>query len=136
MNWKLILQLSLFGLAMGLATVFVVPPNLEPWLWLTIFVICAYAIARGAPGKPFLHGLLLGLVNSVWVTGAHVVLFNAYLAHHAREAEMMRSATLPVSPRLMMACVGPLIGLVSGAVIGLLAMVADRIVRRSRPVTT
>lgn len=133
MNGKLILLLSLFGLAMGIATVFVVPSQAEPWLWLVIFVICAFAIARGAPGKPFFHGLLLGILNSVWVTGAHVILFDAYLAHHAREAEMMRSATLPVSPRLMMACVGPIIGVISGAVIGLLAMLASRIVRRSPP---
>jgi len=46
MNWKLILQLSLFGLAMAFATVFVVPSNIEPLLWLPIFVICAYLIAK------------------------------------------------------------------------------------------
>jgi hypothetical protein len=108
----------------------------EPWAWLAIFLICAFAIARVAPGKPFLHGLLLGIANSVWVTGAHVILFDAYLAHHAKEAEMMRSATMPVSPRLMMACVGPIIGVVSGAVIGLLAMGASRLVRRGRSAAT
>jgi hypothetical protein len=135
-NGKLILQLSLFGLAMGIATVFFIPSNVEPWAWLAIFLICAFAIARMAPGKPFLHGLLLGIVNSVWVTGAHVIMFDAYLAHHAKEAEMMRSATMPVSPRLMMACVGPIIGVVSGAVIGLLAMGASRLVRRGRSAAT
>jgi hypothetical protein len=30
MNWKLIIQLSMFGLAMGIATVFVIPSNIEP----------------------------------------------------------------------------------------------------------
>jgi hypothetical protein len=135
-NGKLILQLSLFGLAMGIATVFFIPSSVEPWAWLAIFLICAFAIARIAPGKPFLHGLLLGIVNSVWVTGAHVIMFDAYLAHHAKEAEMMRSATMPVSPRLMMACVGPIIGVVSGAVIGLLAMGASRLVRRGRSAAT
>ena len=34
------------------------------------------------------------------------------------------------SPRIMMAGVGPLVGLVSGAVIGLLAVVARRIIKR------
>ena len=131
MNWPLILQLSLFGLAMAIATVFVVPSSVEPILWLAIFLLCAYAIAKRAPGHLFWHGLLLGVVNSVWVTSAHVLLFDAYLAHHAREAEAMRSIPVPVSPRLLMAIIGPCIGVVSGIVIGLLALLAGRLVRRS-----
>lgn len=130
MNWKLVAQLSLFGLAMALATVFVVPSNVEPMLWLPIFVICAYLIAKHAPGKHFLHGLMLGIANSVWITGAHLLLFDAYLAHHAREAEMMKSMPMPLPPRLLMAIVGPCVGVVSGVVIGLFALVAAWLVRR------
>ncbi len=130
MNWGLILLLSLFGLAMAFATVFVIPSNLEPLLWLVIFVICAYLIAKRAPGKIFLHGLLLGVANSVWVTAVHVALFDQYLAHHAREAAMMKTMTVPIAPRLLMACVGPIVGVVSGVVIGLLALLAAMILRR------
>ena len=130
MNWKLIVQLSLFGLVMALATVFVVPSNAEPLLWLPIFVICAYLIAKRAPSKPFLHGLLLGVANSVWITGIHIVLFDQYLVHHPGEAAMMKSMPIPLSPRLMMACVGPVVGVVSGIVIGLFAMAAAAILRR------
>jgi hypothetical protein len=83
MNWKLILQLSMFGLVMGLATVFVIPSNIEPLFWLVIFVICAYIIAKQTQ-KPFLRGLLLGLANSVWITAAHILLFQQYIAIHAR----------------------------------------------------
>ncbi len=126
MNWKLILQLSMFGLAMGLATVFVIPSNIEPVFWLIIFVICAYVIAKQTR-KAFLHGLLLGLANSVWITAAHILLFQQYIATHAREAQMMQ--TTPFSPRIMMAIVGPIIGLVSGVVIGLLALLASKIVK-------
>ena len=61
MDWKLIFQLSLFGLAMGIATVFVIPPNVEPAFWLVIFLICAYVIAKRRPAGSFVHGLLLGL---------------------------------------------------------------------------
>ena len=130
MNWKLVAQLSLFGLAMAFATVFVVPSNVEPMLWLPIFVICAYLIAKHAPGKHFLYGLMLGIANSVWITGAHLLLFDAYLAHHAREAEMMKSMPMPLPPRLLMAIVGPCVGVVSGVVIGLFALVAAWLVRR------
>ena len=121
MNWKLIFQLSLFGLGMALATVYFVPSNIEPLLWLVIFVICAYLIAKRAPGMHFLHGLLVGVANSAWITIFHILLFHQYIAHHPREAAMMRSMPMPGSPRLMMLCVGPIVGVISGIVLGLLA---------------
>jgi hypothetical protein len=64
LDFKLILMLSLFGLVMAVATVFVVPPKLEPALWLPIFVACAILIARAGVPRPFLHGFLVSLVNS------------------------------------------------------------------------
>ena len=129
MNWKLILQLSIFGLAMGLATVFLIPSNIEPVFWLAIFLFCAYEIARRRTGKPFLHGVLLGLTNSVWIAVAHILFFSQYIATHAREAEMMKSMPAPDSPRLMMAVTGPVIGLISGVVMGIFALVASKFVK-------
>lgn len=128
MNWKLIFTLSLFGLAMGIATVYVIPSSIEPIFWLVIFIVCAIIIARTAPGRPFLHGLMVGIVNSVWITAAHIVLFDAYIANHANEAAMMRGA--PMAPRAMMALVGPVIGVVSGAVIGLFAWIASKLLKK------
>jgi hypothetical protein len=129
MNWKLIFQLSLFGLAMGIATLFVIPSKIEPAFWLIIFLICAYLIAKRSPGMHFLHGLLLGLANSVWIIAAHVLLFNAYIARHVQEAAMMQSMPMPASPRLMMALTGPVVGLISGVVLGLFALVASKLVK-------
>ncbi len=132
MNWKLIASLSLFGLVMGIGTVFVIPSNIEPFAWLAILGSCAYVIARRAPARYFLHGLLLGLANSVWVTASHVLLFDRYLAGHAQEAAMMQSMPLKDAPRLMMAVTGPVIGLISGVVIGLLAVLAGWLTRARR----
>ena len=127
MDWKLILQLSLFGLAMAIATVFWIPSDVEPFFWIPILGMSAYVIAARAPGRPFLHGVLVGLANSAWVTTAHVALFEAYIARHPREAAMAASMG---SPRLVMALPGPAIGLVSGCVIGLAAV---GLARRVRP---
>jgi hypothetical protein len=126
MDWNLILKLSLFGLFMGFATVFFIPANVEPAFWLAIFAFCAYVIARSRTDRHFVHGLCVSLVNSVWITGAHVAFFDTYLANHAREAAM--SATMS-SPRLMMVGMGPVVGLVSGLVLGLFAYVASRFVK-------
>ena len=128
MNWRLVSQLSLFGLAMGIATVFVVQSNVEPIYWLVIFVISSYLIATRVSSKSFLHGVAVGLANSVWVTGAHVLLFHQYAANHPREMSMMLSMPLRTHPRLMMLIMGPLIGLLSGVVLGLFAVVARKLV--------
>ena len=137
LNWILIVQLSLFGLAMGVATVFVIPSTIEPLFWLAIFGICAYVIATRSAGSYFLHGLMVSLVNSVWITAAHVLLFDRYIANHPQEAAMMASMPLPDSPRLMMIGMGPVIGLVSGVILGLFAVVASRFVaKRTSPLPT
>lgn len=130
MDRKLIFQLSLFGLAMAFATVFLIPQNIEPVFWLAIFIFCAYAIAKRRATGRFVHGVLLGLVNSVWITSAHILFFERYVAGHPQEAAMMKSMPLPDSPKLMMALVGLLIGLVSGVVIGLLALAAGKLIKQ------
>ena len=131
MNWKLIFQLSLFGLFMGVATVFFIPSNIEPLCWLAIFLFCAYMIARYTVSSRFLHGLCLGLANCVWITAAHVLLFGQYLAHHPQESAMLAQTPLPTHPRLMMAIGGPIVGLVSGAIIGLLSLAAGKLLKGS-----
>lgn len=132
MNWKLIFQLSLFGLAMGIATVFVILSSVEPFFWLAIFLVCAYVIAVRFSSRPFLHGLMVGIVNSVWITASHILLFDYYVVNHQQEMAMMTSMPLPDSPRTMMALIGPCIGVVSGIVLGLFAVVASKLVDTRR----
>lgn len=117
MQTKLILQLSLFGLVMAIGTVFVISA-VEPFLWLPIFLVCAYVIAKKCEGKYFLHGFLTSLVNCVWIVGVHVLLFDAYAARHAAEMAMMAQGPMATHPRLMMVLTGPLIGDVGGIGIG------------------
>lgn len=127
---KLVAKLSSFGLAMAVATVYFIPSNVEPVLWLAIFVICAALIARKAPGKYFLHGFLVSLLNSVWITATHMLLFDSYIIRHPKEAAMMTSMPLPDSPRLMMLMTGPVVGAASGIVLGLFAFIASKVFRR------
>ncbi len=131
MNWKLIFQLSLFGLFMAIATVYFIPSNIEPFCWLAIFLFCAWAIGRATTtaGARFVNGLCLGLANCVWITGAHVLLVSTYLANHERESKMLAASALGRHPRLMMAISGPIIGIISGCVIGVLAIIAGKLVK-------
>jgi hypothetical protein len=127
MNWKLIFQLSLFGLAMAFATVFLIPPTIEPAFWLPIFLFCGYAIAKQTSTHRFQHGVLLGLVNCVWITSAHLIFFDHYVLRHPQEATMLQSAPATISPKLLMAVTGTLVGLISGIVIGVLAFAAAKL---------
>ncbi len=126
MNWKLVAQLSGFGLIMAVCTIALIPTTIEPACWVVVFLLSAYAIGRAGTGAPFVHGVLTGLANCVWVTGAHVIFARTYLAHHTQEAQMMARGPLAHHPRLMMLLTGPVIGLVSGVIIGLLALAAAR----------
>jgi len=130
MNGKLIFQLSLFGLAMAIATVYFIPSNIEPAFWLVIFILCAYLIAKNCTEKYFLNGLCVSLLNCVWVTGAHIILYDTYIANHPKEAAMMTQMPIAVSPQVMMLIMGPVVGLVSGTVLGLFALVASKIVKK------
>ncbi len=125
MNWKLILQLSMFGLLMGVATSFVVPSSVEPYCWLVIFIISAYLIVKRTSSQRFLHGVALGVVNGVWVAAVRIVFLNRYMATHFQQAQML--SNLPVSPQLMMAIVSLAYGFVSGIMIGIFVLVMSKL---------
>lgn len=131
MNWKLVFQLSLFGLAMAVGTVFFIPSSVEPLAWLVIFLLCAFVVARSGQRRLFLSGVAIGIVNSFWVTAAHILFLAPYLSRHPKEAAMMNSMPMPDSPRLMMALTGPVVGVVSGVIIGLLCVLAGKVLRRT-----
>lgn len=131
MNWKLIFQLSAFGLIMALATVSLISETVEPIFWAVIFVFCAWVIARVCTGKYFLHGFLVSLVNCVWITAAHVAYYSTYLLHHPSVAKMADAhPLLPGHPRLAMLLTGPVFGIICGIILGLFAFIASKIVTK------
>jgi len=129
MNKKLILNLSLFGLFMAIATVFWIPWNIEPIIWFIIFIICAIQIAKKCSGKFFYTGFLLSLMNSVWMTVAHILFFNKYISSHPQELEIISKLPVPYSPRIAMIIVGPFFGVVFGIVLGIFCVIAGSIIK-------
>jgi hypothetical protein len=131
MNWKLIFQLSLFGLAMAIATVSLIPQNVEPIFWLVVVLLSAYLIAKKCTGKYFLHGFVLSLVNCVWITGIHTFFIHPYLANHPNMVEMSSNLPLYHHPRLQMLVTGPFFGVGFGIVLGLFAFLASKMVKKT-----
>lgn len=130
MNYKLIFQLSLFGLAMAIATVFWIPSNIEPLYWLVIFIICAYLIALKSSGKYYMSGFWVSIANCIWITAAHIIFFHTYIANHPKEFEMLAKMPMPDSPRLMMLITAPFVGVISGLILGFFAFVASKILQK------
>lgn len=134
MNWKLIFQLSIFGLIMAFATVSLIPQKVEPAFWLLIFIFCAYVIAKVCGGKYFLHGFLVSLVNCVWIIAVHAAFYVTY-AHNHKDAAAAGTTILPaaiaIHPRLSMIIVGPFIGIMSGIILGLFSLIASKIVKKN-----
>jgi len=132
MKWPLILRMSLVGLALALGSVFFVSPNIEPLLWLAVFLYYAHALGNGTRKLLFFHGILLGVLNSVWVVGVHTAFLTRYLASHPREVamlDMVRAAKITADPRIIMAFTGITVGVLEGIVIGVFAMVAGMMVK-------
>jgi hypothetical protein len=120
-NWKLIFQLSLLGLAMAFATVFWIPQNIEPAFWLVIFIISAWLIAKICSGKFFVNGFLVSMVNSVWITAVHIAFFDTYMANHPDMGPDEHQFG-----RLLMIIMGPVIGALSGIILGIFAFIAGK----------
>src|SRR6202000_357933 len=109
MNWKLIFQLSLFGLIMAFATISLIPEKLEWIFWLVIFIFCAYTIARVCTTKYFLNGFMVSIINCVWITAVHAIFCAAYMKNHPdmTPANMHLPAAMFIHPREAMLVVAP-----------------------------
>jgi len=133
MNWKLVLYLSLFGPVIGsLVVMGVFPERSERFAWLAVSTLSAVIIARSLDDKHFQHGALVGFIagaTSTLVQG----LFSANLASNnpwvvEAFAEMPEGFDLQFFIMMLV----PFIGIVSALGGGLLALVAARVMTRSR----
>ncbi len=132
MNWKLIFQLSVFGLIMSVATISLIPEKIEPVFWFIIFVFCAWVIAKACNGKYFLHGFLVSLVNCIWIVAFHTLFYKSYMANHPDMSSMNTSlpASLANHPRRAMALMGPVFGIMFGIILGLFSFIASKILKK------
>lgn len=130
MNFKFILQLSVFGLIMAFATVSLIPEKTEWIFWLFIFIFCAYVIAKVCTGRYFWYGFLTSIFNSVWITGIHLLFFNSYTAHHPDIAGMANNmGYFATHPRMLMLLLGIPFGAAFGIILGLFCVVASKLVQ-------
>jgi len=131
MKWLLIFLLSLFGLVMSLGTVYFIPFTIEPFCWAVIFIICAFIIAKFCTEKYFLNGLAVSIINAVWMTIVHLYFFTDYAANHTTEMGIIERLVMPDDPKLVMFFTGLISGATSGLILGLLSLIAAKILRNN-----
>jgi hypothetical protein len=90
-------------------------------------------IARYAHAKYFLHGLLVSIVNSIWITATHASLFYTYIASHPEYLQMIQAPGTPEAlsshPRRLMILTGPIVGVLSGLILGLFSWIASKVTK-------
>ena len=136
MNWKLIFTLSLFGVAMGVASLFGLTGKIEPLLWLGIFILYAVMIAKKARSKHFLHGFLVSVLNGIWVGIIHSAFSSTLFLNNPEMLEGFQKLPQSFSPQAMMLVMGPLIGAATGIVAGLFALIAVKVMAKKMTTDT
>jgi hypothetical protein len=130
MNWKLIFLLSLFGVAMGLASLFGFTRGIEPFLWLLIFILYAWWIAKHCRRRYFQHGFLVSVLNGIWISIIHASFYSLYIRNNPEMLEGLSRLPPGISPRVLMLIIGPVVGALFGVIAGLFAFVGAKIARR------
>ncbi len=131
LNWRIILLLSGFGLAMGIASVFGITTGIEGLLWLIIGIFSAVVIAMKVQSKHFLHGLLVGIIGGLVASFVQVIFFPTYLTNNPESAKEMTQIPGGPNPRFFVLMLAPIISVASGLILGALSWVAAKIVRRN-----
>jgi hypothetical protein len=131
MNRSLILLLSLFGVVMGLLSLGGVTQGIEWFLWLVIAVLSAVPIAKRGGTSLFGTGFLVGLLDGIFNSIIQALFFEAYLANNQQMSVQMSQIPGDLDPRIFVMLAGPVIGAAYGTIIGLISMLARRIMRNS-----
>ena len=126
MNWQLIFLLSGFGILMGILSANGLTRKIEPFLWLAFSFISAFIISKNVSRNLFLYGLIVGILWGVFNSVLQSIFFNTYLKNNPRYKEAYAKNAV-VKPRYFILLVGPMIGLVTGIVLGGLAWLCYKI---------
>ena len=126
MNWTVIILLSSFGLVMGLLSIKGYTQKLEPFLWLLFGIITSLVLSKNIDSRTFLHVLLIGLFWGLLNGITQSVFFDQYLANNANLHERFKQSTF-IQPRYLVLVTGPVIGLITGLVLGGLTLLLKKI---------
>lgn len=117
MNWVLILSLSSFGVLLGILSVLGFTKKAEPILWLIAGFFTVFMLYQKETGLIFWHGFIIGVSWGFLNSIIQSIFFETYLKNNPKyTAAFSKSSHL--KPRYLILLVGPMLGLLTGAVLG------------------
>ena len=132
MNWKLISLLAGFGVLMGVASVLGLTAGIEGALWAVIGLICVVVIAWRAPGHSFQHGFLVGLLAGTVASLLQFLFFPTYMSNNPDLATRFAQVPGGLNARSFVLILAPVIGLVSGIVLGAVCWLVAMVIAKRR----
>lgn len=128
MNWRIVMWLGSLGVFMGIATILGLSPDVEVALWAVMAFVSSYLLVRFVTQKLILHGIGAGFLMGAAHGIVQMLFFDVYLANNPTAAKGFVE-TEGVKPRIFVFVVGTLTGIVYGALVGGIAMVAARMLK-------
>lgn len=126
MDWKVIVILSGLGLIMGLLSVKGFTGKLEPFLWLLFGIAVSLVLSKNIDDRVFFHGLLIGLAWGALNGLTQSVFFDTYITNNPQLQEGFQKTTF-MPARYFVLTTGPVIGLITGLVIGGLSLLLKKV---------
>ena len=130
MNWKVIFSLSVFGLLMSFVTLYHIPVKLEQLIWVPVFLISGYFIARYCEGKYFLTGFIVSAINCILGSVVHILLYGKYLSHHPEFVALISKLPQGLSPYAALVIIDLAKGLFLAMIAGIFAFIMARGIKK------
>ncbi len=130
MKWLFIFLLSLVGVFLGWADVYLMNALGLQLLWLAVSIAYSFVLFRFIGSNYFLFGMLLGAGCCTWVAAMHLLLFKDYLHRHADVGRIMASLPTIGDRYGAMLLIDLAKGLFLAFVMGCFAFVVPRAMKR------
>lgn len=128
MKWRLVLPLGLLGPLMGTLVVLgAFPQGSDRWAWFAVVGVCALASARFARQRALLHGAVIGFWNGASATLLQALFFDANVRNNPWLPEKFANQPPGFDLEFFIFMLVPFIGVAGGAMTGLVAMFAARV---------
>lgn len=125
MNLK-IWVLTLFGVAMGLLSVYGYTQSYEWVYWLVIALISGAVIAKVTDRLIFVKSVVLGIFMGIFAGIIQSAMFDTYLENNPNSLDGFKDIPMSLEPQYVVLFTAPFIGIAFGLLIGLIAILIDK----------
>ena len=115
---------------MGFASVFGITGSKEWVFWIIIWLVFAVIIAKNVKTKLLGHGIMIGILAAFTGGIVKAFLYSTYLVNNPDFAEKAKTVPASLSGEAIMIFTSPVVGLLTGFVLGVFAIIASKILAK------